>query len=96
MSLLWEKYGVSIVHHVREDILTLALAKGSFCSWSRYFSRLKKVSKKSGVILHAFRSCMVILPSKLGLTMSSIYKQVKVNFKVKQAIGQHQKVRQSL
>lgn len=48
------------------------VAKGSRCSWSRYFSKLKNVSKKIGVSLHFFRSDRVILPSSAGCTISNI------------------------
>lgn len=41
---------------------TLIRENGSFCSWSRYFSMLKKVSKKMWDILHLLRSRRVILP----------------------------------
>ena len=47
-------------------------AKGSFCSWSRYFSRLKKVSKKIGVIRHRRISCKDITSSFFGIIISNI------------------------
>ncbi len=43
---------------------TLAASKGSLCSWSRYFSMLKKVSKKIWESWHLFRSLRVIFPDK--------------------------------
>ena len=54
--------------------VSLWVANGSLCSWSRYFSRLKKVSKKMGVILHRFRSRRLILLAVAGRIMSSICK----------------------
>lgn len=42
--------------------LTLITENGSFCSWSRYFSMLKNVSKKIWDNLHLLRSRRVILP----------------------------------
>ena len=41
---------------------TLAVATGSRCSKSRYFSTLTKVLKKAGVSLQILRSHSVILP----------------------------------
>ena len=49
------------------------LENGSFCSCSRYLSRLMKVSKKIGVREHALRSCRRMRPFSFGSTMSSIY-----------------------
>ena len=48
-------------------------ANGSRCSWSRYFSKLKKVSKKMGVIWQRFRSFRDTLPATDGWIMSSIW-----------------------
>ena len=53
--------------------VSLCVANGSLCSWSRYFSRLKKVSKKTGVILQYFKSFRLMLFAVAGLIMSSIY-----------------------
>lgn len=52
---------------------SLCEAKGSLCSWSRYFSRLKNVSKNIGVILHLFRSVSDTLPGTRGRIMSNIW-----------------------
>jgi len=41
---------------------TFCTANGSLCSWSRYFSRLKKVSKNMWAMRQRFRSPRVILP----------------------------------
>lgn len=49
-------------------------ANGSFCSWSKYFSKLKNVSKKTGVIFDLFRSHREILSPACGLIMSRICK----------------------
>lgn len=43
---------------------TFCTANGSLCSWSRYFSRLKKVSKNMWAIRQRFRSPRVILPGE--------------------------------
>ena len=40
---------------------TFAVDTGSLCSYSRYFSTLTNVLKKTGVILQALRSRKVIL-----------------------------------
>ena len=56
----------------RSNASTLMLENGSFCSLSRYFSRLKNVSKKTLVNLHRFKSFKRILFSSSGLTKSSI------------------------
>lgn len=46
------------------QIHTFCTANGSLCSWSRYFSRLKKVSKNMWAILQRFKSPRVILPGE--------------------------------
>lgn len=46
--------------------LTLSSEACSLCSWSRYFSMLKKVSKKTPASLQRFRSLSVILPAGGG------------------------------
>ena len=65
-------------------------AKGSRCSWSKYFSKLKKVSKKIGVIRHRFKSCNDITFSFFGIIISNIWKQKKTihikNYKNKNII----------
>lgn len=45
-------------------IYTFCTAKGSLCSLSRYFSKLKKVLKNTWAILHLFRSRRVTLPAE--------------------------------
>ena len=52
--------------------LTLVLANGSLCSWSRNLSKLMKVSKNMWVILQFLRSANVIFSESLGLTRSNI------------------------
>ena len=49
-------------------------ANGSLCSWSKYFSRLKNVSKKMGVIRHLFISCSDITLRFFGIIISNIWK----------------------
>ena len=51
---------------------TLMPENGSFCSCSRYLSRLMNVSKKIGVSEHDFKSWRWMRPSSFGWTMSSI------------------------
>lgn len=48
------------------QISTFCTANGSLCSWSRYFSRLKKVSKNMWAIRQRFKSPRVILPGGGG------------------------------
>lgn len=50
--------------------LTLSRETCSFCSWSRYFSMLKKVSKNTLASLHLFRSRRVIFPTGRTATWS--------------------------
>lgn len=52
---------------------SLCDANGSLCSWSKYFSRLKNVSKNIGVILQFFKSLSATLPGVLGFIMSNIW-----------------------
>lgn len=53
-------------------LLTFWGANGSFCSCSRYFSMLKKVSKNIFACLHFLRSDKDILSPLAGFTMSNI------------------------
>lgn len=45
-------------------LITFATMNGSLCSWSRYFSILKKVSKNTWASLHLFKSRSVIFPKR--------------------------------
>lgn len=55
------------------------VANGSRCSCSIYFSRLKNVSKKIGVVLQRFRSPSVTKPGFFGFTISSIWHKQSSN-----------------
>ena len=63
----------SIITSFPSSSTSRCVANGSRCSWSRYFSRLKKVSKKTGVILHLFKSCSVIWFLVAGRIISNIW-----------------------
>ena len=67
---------LSIITSFPSSSTSRCVANGSLCSWSRYFSRLKKVSKKTGVILHLFKSFNVILFLVLGRIISSIWRGI--------------------
>lgn len=58
------------------QIHTFCTANGSLCSWSRYFSKLKKVSKNMWAIRQRFKSPRVILPGENN-TYTNTYTRVR-------------------
>lgn len=60
--------------HPNGQSRTRTVEKGSFCSWSKYLSRFKKVSKNRFACLHFFRSWRVILPVKNNKIFLNVHK----------------------